>query len=244
MADLNEASDLNEALSQYVQEQTPTTPPPFAGVAARARHRSRRRMVTIAAVPVVLVGTILGAQLTSDPTAGRPVAQAPTASQTSDPTSNTVPNPPATPGSSQGSVPLGSMTSCAQQYDLTTLRQVAFAFDGTVSRISATPPPPDDPSGALDPLGEGYYAVTFTVHEWFLAGDQATFTLHMMSTPDVGRVGSTMGTSFGVGTRLLVSGVPRFGGRPLQAPIAWPCGFTRDYDPSTAVAWRQTLGRR
>lgn len=231
-------SDLKGALSRYVQEQTPTTPPPFAGVDARARHRSRQRMAAIAAVPVVLVGMILGAQLTSDPTAGRPVAQAPTTSPTSNPTLNAVPNPPATPGSSQGPIPPISMTKCVQQYDLTTLRQVAFAFDGTVSRISATRPPLDR-SDALD----GYYSVTFIVHEWFLAGDPTTVTLDMMSTPSAGRVGSAMGTNFGLGTRLLVSGVPRFGGRPLQAPVAWPCGFTRDYDPSTAVAWRQTFGK-
>ena len=45
-------ADLNKALSRYVQEQIPTTPPPFAGVDARARHRSRQRMATIAAVPL------------------------------------------------------------------------------------------------------------------------------------------------------------------------------------------------
>lgn len=100
--------------------------------------------------------------------------------------------------------------------------------------------PPKDGSVAL----AGYLTVTFIVHEWFRGGDQAAVTLDMMSGLTPGRVGSPEGTSFGVGTRLLVTGVPRFGGRPLQAPIAWPCGFTRDYDQSTAAAWRQTFEKK
>jgi len=43
--------------------------------------------------------------------------------------------------------------------------------------------------------------------------------------------------AYEVGTRLLVSGAPRWGGAPLDAAIAWPCGFTRSYDPQTAAEW-------
>jgi len=116
--------------------------------------------------------------------------------------------------------------SCVEGYNLTTLQGRAFAFDGTVSGIAAIQPPQADTDARA-----GYLAVSLTVHEWFRDGDQSSVT-----------VTSVEGASFGVGTRLLVTGEPRFGGPPLQAPVAWSCGFTRDYDQSTAAAWRQTLG--
>jgi len=120
-----------------------------------------------------------------------------------------------------------------EQYSPATVKGRAFAFDGTVSRIAATPPPAEG-SVALP----GYSAVTFEVHEWFRGGDQPTVTVDMMSPPTAGVVSSVEGVDYGVGTRLLVSGEPRFGGSPLKAPIAWGCGFTRPFDASIAAAWR------
>lgn len=55
--------------------------------------------------------------------------------------------------------------------------------------------------------------VTFRVNEWFRGGSGDT------------------------GTRLLVSGEPRWGGAALDAAIAWACGFTRYHDPHTAAEW-------
>ena len=48
---------------------------------------------------------------------------------------------------------------------------------------------------------------------------------------------------FGIdpGVRLLVSGQPRWGGAPLDDPIAWPGGFTRLWDKGTADEWAATL---
>ena len=43
--------------------------------------------------------------------------------------------------------------------------------------------------------------------------------------------------SYGVGSRLLVSGEPRLGGAALDAATAWSCGFTRHYDAQTAAEW-------
>lgn len=57
-----------------------------------------------------------------------------------------------------------------------------------------------------------------------------------MQPPTVGNPDSAV-TAYGVGTRLLVSGGPRWGGPPLRDAIAWGCGFTRYYDPQTAADW-------
>lgn len=47
--------------------------------------------------------------------------------------------------------------------------------------------------------------------------------------------------SYGLGSRLLVSGEPRWGGTALEDAIAWGCAFTRYYDPATANSWRRAL---
>jgi hypothetical protein len=44
--------------------------------------------------------------------------------------------------------------------------------------------------------------------------------------------------AYGIGNRLLVSGMPRRGGAALTDAIAWGCGFTRYYDKATADSWR------
>ena len=40
------------------------------------------------------------------------------------------------------------------------------------------------------------------------------------------------------GTRLLVSGEPRWGGDTLDDAIAWPCGFTQPWTEETASEWQ------
>lgn len=208
-------------MTRHLEEQTPTTPPPFGTLGVRAGRGSRRRVAALVGVPVALAATIVGVQIARDPAPAEPAAQVPIASGPSH-------------SASQGPIVAGSSSaSCVEPYDLATLKHRAFAFDGTVTSNAAMRPPADS-SGALP----GYRTVTFLVHEWFRGGGQATVTVNMMAGPASGTVNSVQGTSFGVGTRLLVSGEPRFGGKPLQAPIAWGCGFTRSYDPSTAAGWR------
>lgn len=224
-------SDLKGALTRYVEEQTPGTPPPFERVDVRARRRARPRTAALAAVPVVLAATFAGVQMARDPAPPKAVSQA---TQTTHATQTTQATQATTPGPSQGPISPGiSSASCVEQYAPAAVRSRAFAFDGTVSRVAATQPPVDN-SVALP----GYSAVTFDVHEWFRGGDQATVTVDMMSPPSPGVVSSVEGLDYEVGTRLLVSGEPRFGGSPLDAPVAWACGFTRVYDPPTAAAWR------
>ena len=55
--------------------------------------------------------------------------------------------------------------------------------------------------------------------------------------------GEAGGYVYDIGSRLLVSGEPRWEGSPLDAPIAWGCGFARYYDPQTAAVWRTTIVR-
>jgi hypothetical protein len=45
------------------------------------------------------------------------------------------------------------------------------------------------------------------------------------------------------GTRMLISGEPRWGGQPLDDAIAWSCGFTSYYEVNVADEWRAALSR-
>lgn len=103
------------------------------------------------------------------------------------------------------------------------------------SRIAPVQPPAD---GAGPP--PIYRTVTFIIHEWFRGGDHTTVTVDMLGPT----ASSVQEMGYGIGTRLLVSGEPRWGGNPLQAPIVWGCGFTRYYDQPTAASWRQTFRQK
>lgn len=80
--------------------------------------------------------------------------------------------------------------------------------------------------------------VTFEVREWFSGGAGGIVTVDLQ-----GAAGSSsnaeVADGFDIGSRLLVSGEPRWGGSALEQPIAWSCGFTRYYDAETAMAWRE-----
>ena len=136
--------------------------------------------------------------------------------------------------SRRGPLSSGSLTaSCVEEYapDVVVADR-SFAFDGTVLTIG--PSVSDRGDGAdLDTSG-----VAFKVHEWFAGGDGDTVIVDMQIPLANSSSASDEGYSYGVGSRLLVSGEPRWGGAPLDAPIAWSCGFSRYYDAATAVAWR------
>jgi hypothetical protein len=83
--------------------------------------------------------------------------------------------------------------------------------------------------------------VTFKVQEWFSGGRAGTVTVDMQAGPAA--IGEDPVHVYDVGSRLLVSGEARWGGSPLEAPIAWGCGFTRYYDRQTAAAWRSAVVR-
>lgn len=137
--------------------------------------------------------------------------------------------------SGEGAVPDSGMASCVESYDAgNSVTGRAFAFDGTVAAIG---PAATDREG----LDSGLAGVRFEVNEWFDGGSADTVVVDL-TKPDQSGL-EEFPPAYGVGTRLLVSGEPRWGGAPLDDPIAWGCGFTRYYDEATADSWRADFGR-
>ena len=133
----------------------------------------------------------------------------------------------------QGPLPGGGMTSCVEQYSLAAVTGRAFAFDGTVASIASAP-------NAQPSMGADSVPVTFKVNEWYAGGSGTTVTVDL-TPPGVVAATEDAPPTYAVGSRLLVSGEPRFGGAPLQDAIAWGCGFTRYYDEATAAEWRSAV---
>lgn len=231
-------SDLELALRRYVSTQTPTALPSFSVVVTRARRRSRRRTAMVGGVPVLVAAVASGVWASHAfqvEVPSRVIAPAPGLTPSGPgsvgATAGDASTRPGTAASSrQGALPGNSSDSCVEQYGAATLSRRAFAFDGTVTRTT--------PSAASDGL-PGYLSVTFDVHAWFRGGHGASITVDMIGPT----MSSAQETSYSAGTRLLVSGEPRFGGQPLQAPIAWGCGFTRYYDQSSAAKWALIFGK-
>ncbi|MFC7245294.1 hypothetical protein ACFQO7_22705 [Catellatospora aurea] len=124
----------------------------------------------------------------------------------------------------------GGAASCVEQYSPDTLAQRAFAFDGTVLAV-----------GTADPAKAEQFPevpVTFQVHHWYRGGDGDQVTVAMLPP---GGLTSTGRAGYGIGSRLLVSGEARFGGKPLDDPVAWSCGFTRWHNPADAQTWQQAF---
>ena len=127
-----------------------------------------------------------------------------------------------------GALDARAASSCAEEYSAPAVAERAFSFDGTVAEIAT--------SGTSDDLA--YVSVKFAVNEWFRGGTTDRVTVDM-AAPDATTEEVAVAGSYGRGSRLLVSGQPRWGGPPLKDAIAWGCGFTRYYDPRTADSWRQ-----
>ena len=131
--------------------------------------------------------------------------------------------------------PVEARASCVERYTPIAVAGRGFAFDGTIERIGP---------GQTDRAGLGhldYAAVTFAVHEWFVGGSADSVTVDM---PPPGSQASLEESPppYQIGSRLLVSGEPRWGGAPLEDAIAWGCGFTRSYDPDTSDEWSAATG--
>lgn len=127
-----------------------------------------------------------------------------------------------------GALPDRKELSCVTGYTPDAVATRSFAFDGTVRAIGA---------GTTDHPGDrtGYV----TVHEWFRGGRAAHATVDMAPPQATVSELRVAGARYGIGSRLLVSGEPRWGGPALRDAVAWGCGFTRYYDPHTASSWRQ-----
>ena len=128
-----------------------------------------------------------------------------------------------------------SAASCVEGYSPTTLRNRAFAFDGTIVTIGPAGTNKPD-KGALPTA-----SVRFTVNEWFKGGTEDTATVDLMSPNSIAGDDTPL---YEEGTRMLVSGEPRWGGQPLNDAIAWSCGgFTSYYEAEVADEWRAAMRR-
>jgi hypothetical protein len=104
----------------------------------------------------------------------------------------------------------------------------SWAFDGTLA----------DLVDVDAPIGSEAEA-TFTVHEWYRGGSGDTVTVAFgLGTAD------QLTTRPTPGTRLLVTGEPRYGGAALDDPVAWGCGFTQTWSESVAAEWRSAFAER
>jgi hypothetical protein len=163
------------------------------------------------AVPVLLAFGLLGTGCAGeDPPAQ---TQAPVEAETS--------------GSSSSSTDIAA--SCVEVYSPETLANRAFALDGTVASIE-TRADPKLPAGERETPW-----VTFDVNRWFLGGSGETVGIWM----DGVNIETSAGTvNAEPGMRLLVAGEPRWGGDPLDDPLAWTCGFTQDWTEQAAAEWK------
>jgi hypothetical protein len=125
--------------------------------------------------------------------------------------------------------------SCVESYEPAALRRRAFAFDGTVVSVEFR----KDAKLAAETGEEGLVPwVTFSVHRWFKGGSAQEVGVWMDPSAATSAAGSVRVEP---GVRLLVAGEPRWGGKPLEDAIAWPCGFTQEYTEAAAAEWEAAL---
>lgn len=136
-----------------------------------------------------------------------------------------------------GPLPDGGAASCVESYTPQAVTGRAFAFDGVVVEVGPSVSDRGDDGDLALP------GVTFEVREWFSGGQADTVTVDMQLPPTGSTDPSDPEYTYGIGSRLLISGEARWDGSPLDNPIAWSCGFSRYYDPDTATAWRDALER-
>ncbi len=207
-----------------------TVPPPSPEALTHARSRlsTRRRTARRVVAPVVaaagtaaaVAGTIAVYQTTSGPVVAVP---------------GPVTQPVTTPTAPTGKTSRGIAGSCVAGYSPAELQKRGFAFDGTVLRIV------EDPGGQMPT-----YLLTFEVNEWLRpvsGGD--TVTVRTMTPPEgSGHAVSVEFPDYAVGTRLLITGEPQWGGsNPLKDAFAWGCGFSRPYSAADAATWRTILSK-
>lgn len=196
------------------------------GALRKVRHRRRVQLASAAAVVAIALG---GGVLATTSLGGRssdlPIAAQSPSSAASRSSADASAGP-----TRQGPVPADGSADCVEVYSPAALAKRAFAFDGTVTAIG---PARSNRPGAELPL----VGVTFHVNQWFRGGSGEDVTVDWYP-PHQGNSNTDPSlATYGVGSRLLVSGEPRWGGASLDAAIAWTCGFTRYFDAQTAAAW-------
>lgn len=130
-----------------------------------------------------------------------------------------------------------SAASCLETFSPAGLRGRDFAFDGTVLSIERRRDP------RLPPGEDEVPWVTFDVNRWYAGGQEAQVGVWIENASLSPTVSSVDSIAVEEGARLLVSGEPRWGGRPLDDPIAWSCGFTEPWTEDAAAEWNRAFGR-
>ena len=120
-----------------------------------------------------------------------------------------------------------SEAKCAFAYNPSTLAQRSWAFDGTLVSVGSLN------DSHLGPVP----SATFSVNRWYRGGSGDQVTVQFQMGPI-----SEFVPKVGAGARLLVSGEPRWGGKPLDDPVAWGCGFTQSWTAYAAESWANALG--
>jgi hypothetical protein len=129
---------------------------------------------------------------------------------------------PVTAPDTSAAIVVAAAASCAFEYTDETLAERSWAFDGTLIAMS---------SGTDSQLGVVPTA-TFAVNHWYRGGVDDEVTIEY----EPGGV-SELVPSADAGTRLLVTGEPRWGGAPLDDAVAWGCGFSQAWTSSAAERW-------
>lgn len=220
-------------LLERAVDDVPIGPPPVGPLLDSGRRTLRRRRAATGVGVALAVAAVIGVGAAWLPSpGGGPASQvAAPESGTSSPQSPTAPERAAPPP--VGPLPDGRVLRCVEEYRPGAVVRRGFAFDGEVVAIGPSV------SGGM-PAGQpqDLVGVTFAVNEWFRGGEGATVVVDMTAPLVPGEASTVSAPSYGLGTRLLVSGESRWGGGPLEEPIAWSCGFTRYYDAATAADWR------
>ena len=206
-------------------ERAPVSAALTQGALRRVRHRRHAQAAWAtgaAAAMEAAVAVVSGGLFTGQPV-GRPLATPPVASK----------GPQAI---LSGIAPKGPLNSaghgkCVEEYSSKRVTGRAFAFDGTIFAIG--PARSNRPGVSLDLV-----AATFTVNHWYKGGSGSTVTVDVTHTGTGKGIEDSTTAVYGIGSRLLVSGTPRWGGAALTDAIAWGCGFTRYYDKATADSWQ------
>lgn len=227
-------SSTEDQLRDLFAAEAAAAPEPL-GLADGARRKVRHRRRVHLAWTAVVVGVVLGMSAATATGLSQRSRHEATAAPSPSTGQAALPRAQATAGPApQGAVPVGAAADCVEMYSPAALADTAFAFDGTVTGIG---PASSRRAGAAFPL----VGVTFHVNEWFRGGSSGTVTVDWYP-PHQGNSNTDPSlASYGVGSRMLVSGGPRWSKAPLESPIAWTCGFTRYYDPQTAAEWAAAL---
>lgn len=130
-----------------------------------------------------------------------------------------------------GPLPDAGTADCEPPRSGADVARRSFAFDGTITAVGA--------SAAPDASMTRYATVTFIVNEWFKGGKDVSADVVMPAPLEKGQIQGETGPSYGVGSRLLVSG--EGAGEALRA---WGCGYTRYADATTSANWRAAIGGR